>query len=94
MGFTDRLRLLSIVVNDFVVETDFSAVKGCKEVAFSNSGHMFAAAVGTNILVYSTYTFQNISYITKGCLIDITERYDWLISYRTYRNGNEHELVQ
>eukprot|EP00698_Gefionella_okellyi_P005561 TRINITY_DN15065_c0_g1_i1.p1 TRINITY_DN15065_c0_g1~~TRINITY_DN15065_c0_g1_i1.p1 ORF type:complete len:1237 (-),score=364.60 TRINITY_DN15065_c0_g1_i1:70-3780(-) len=70
-GFADKLRLMNVVIGDITEEHSFN-LKGCREVSFSHSGHLFAAANGTNILVFSTYTFQNVAYISKGHIGPVT----------------------
>eukprot|EP00002_Diphylleia_rotans_P028089 TRINITY_DN5662_c0_g1_i1.p1 TRINITY_DN5662_c0_g1~~TRINITY_DN5662_c0_g1_i1.p1 ORF type:complete len:989 (+),score=210.63 TRINITY_DN5662_c0_g1_i1:224-3190(+) len=60
VGFSDRLRLYAIVADDLKIEFEF-AVKSCKEVRFSNGGQYFAAISNTNILIFSTYSYENIA---------------------------------
>ena len=33
-------------------------IKGCREVRFSNGGHLFAAAYGAQVQVYKTYSCE------------------------------------
>ena len=35
-------------------------IKGCKELKFSNGGHLFAAASTINVMVFDTKTFQQL----------------------------------
>ena len=37
------------------------SIRGCKECAFSNGGHLFAAVNGNVVHVYSTYTCASIA---------------------------------
>ncbi|KAJ8263115.1 hypothetical protein COCON_G00155720 [Conger conger] len=59
VGFCDKLRLLNLLINDIRTFMEFN-VRGCRECAFSNGGHLFAAANGTVIHIYSTITFENV----------------------------------
>ncbi|KAJ8285212.1 hypothetical protein GJAV_G00023590 [Gymnothorax javanicus] len=59
VGFSDKLRLLNLLMNDLRSFMEFS-VRGCRECAFSNGGHLFAAVNGTVIQIYSTITFENV----------------------------------
>uniref|UniRef100_A0A8C5QD76 Cilia and flagella associated protein 57 n=1 Tax=Leptobrachium leishanense TaxID=445787 RepID=A0A8C5QD76_9ANUR len=58
-GFSDKLRLLNLLVNDIRSFKEFT-VRGCRECAFSNGGHLFAAVNGNVIHIYSTATFENV----------------------------------
>ena len=57
VGFTDNLRLLNILMDDVQPFRDF-AIKSCKECQFSNGGQYFAAANGSVIQVFATYTCE------------------------------------
>ena len=57
VGFADKLRLLSLLVDDIVYMKEFP-LRGCHEVAFSNGGQLFAAVQNNTIYIYSTYSFQ------------------------------------
>ena len=56
-GFSDKLRLLNILIDDFRVVREFP-IRGCREVSFSNGGHLFAAVHGNIIQTFSTITFE------------------------------------
>ncbi|XP_025942665.1 cilia- and flagella-associated protein 57 isoform X1 [Apteryx rowi] len=58
VGFSDKLRLMSLLYEDMHVFMEFT-VRGCRECAFSNGGHLFAAVNGNVIHIYSTTTFEN-----------------------------------
>lgn len=55
--------LLSVVLDVLVCVQLYRefAVKQCKEVRFSNGGHLFAAVNGTTINVYDTYTADTVA---------------------------------
>ena len=57
VGFTDKLRLMNILMDDIRPCREFS-VKGCVDCAFSNGGHLFAATTGNAVNVYDYYTFE------------------------------------
>ncbi|XP_068808902.1 cilia- and flagella-associated protein 57 isoform X4 [Struthio camelus] len=60
VGFSDKLRLTSLLYEDMHVFKEFT-VRGCRECAFSNGGHLFAAVNGNVIHIYSTTTFENVN---------------------------------
>jgi len=60
VGFSDKLRLMNLLIDDIRTFKEFT-IRGCKECSFSNGGHMFAAAPGNIIQIYSTSTFENIA---------------------------------
>ncbi|KAK7099818.1 cilia- and flagella-associated protein 57-like [Littorina saxatilis] len=57
VGFSDKLRLMNLLIDDIRTFKEFT-VRGCKECAFSNGGHLFAAVHGNVIQIYSTTTFE------------------------------------
>ena len=57
VGFTDKLRLMNILMDDIRPCREFS-VKGCVDCTFSNGGHLFAATTGNAVNVYDYYTFE------------------------------------
>ncbi|KAJ3409665.1 Cilia- and flagella-associated protein 57 [Chytridiales sp. JEL 0842] len=106
VGFSDKLRLLNILMDDFRLFKEFG-LRGCRECRFSNGGHIFAAAHGNMIQLYSTWTFDNIAnfkghngkvrslYWTPddSCLISSGSDgavYTWVV--REYKRENEHIL--
>jgi len=64
VGFTDKLRLLNLLIDDIRLFREFP-IRNCRECAFANGGHKFAAMNGQHIEIYSTYTFENIGHL-KG----------------------------
>ncbi|XP_063057266.1 cilia- and flagella-associated protein 57-like [Engraulis encrasicolus] len=58
VGFSSKLRLMNLLIDDIRTFKEFT-VRGCRECAFSNGGHMFAAVNGNVIHIYSTTTFDN-----------------------------------
>ncbi|XP_027538817.1 cilia- and flagella-associated protein 57 isoform X2 [Neopelma chrysocephalum] len=60
VGFSDKLRFISLLYEDMHVFKEF-AVKKCRECSFSNGGHLFAAVNGNVIQIYSSITFDNVS---------------------------------
>ncbi len=59
VGFSDKLRMLNVLMNDIRPFKEFS-IKACKEARFSNGSHLFAAVNGNTINIFSTYTCENI----------------------------------
>ncbi|XP_058799790.1 cilia- and flagella-associated protein 57 [Phymastichus coffea] len=64
IGFTDKLRFNSILIDDFVTIKEFS-IRSCKIASFSNGGHLFAAVNANIIQVISVVDF-NIRFLLKG----------------------------
>jgi hypothetical protein len=64
VGFTDKLRMLNLLIDDIRSFKDFP-VRNCRECSFANGGHKFAAANGPTIEIYSTYTFEAVGQL-KG----------------------------
>ncbi|KAK3567777.1 hypothetical protein QTP86_026459 [Hemibagrus guttatus] len=58
-GFSDKLRLMNLLIDDIRNFKEFT-VRSCRECVFSHGGHMFAAVNGNVIHLYSTTTFDNI----------------------------------
>ena len=58
-GFSEKLRLMNILLDDVRVFKEF-AIRGCRECAFANGGHMFAAVNNNLIQLYGAYSFENI----------------------------------
>ncbi|EDQ92382.1 uncharacterized protein MONBRDRAFT_13840 [Monosiga brevicollis MX1] len=58
-GFGDKLRLMNLLVNDIRPIHAFS-IRECGECRFSRGGHLFAAAQGAVVQLYSTYTFEHV----------------------------------
>ncbi|XP_075801896.1 cilia- and flagella-associated protein 57 [Microtus pennsylvanicus] len=60
VGFADKLRLMNLLIDDIRPFKEYS-VRGCKECAFSNGGHLFAAVNGNVIHVFTTTSLENIT---------------------------------
>nr|XP_012631296.1 cilia- and flagella-associated protein 57 isoform X1 [Microcebus murinus] len=60
VGFADKLRLMNLLIDDIRSFKEYS-VRGCKECAFSNGGHLFAAVNGNVIHIFTTTSLENIS---------------------------------
>ncbi|XP_053484612.1 cilia- and flagella-associated protein 57 isoform X3 [Ictalurus furcatus] len=58
-GFSDKLRLMNLLIDDIRTFKEFT-VRSCRECVFSHGGHMFAAVNGNVIHLYSSTTFDNI----------------------------------
>jgi len=70
-GCVDKIRYLSHVISDIRDLKDWP-VRSCKELRFSNGGHLFAAAYGNVLQMYSTTSLENVSnmkgHSNKVCL--------------------------
>ncbi|XP_074077759.1 cilia- and flagella-associated protein 57 [Macrotis lagotis] len=60
VGFADKLRIMNLLINDIRAFKDFP-IRGCRECAFSNGGHLFAAVNGNVIHIYTSTSLENIS---------------------------------
>lgn len=60
VAFTDKVRLYHVLVDDLRLCMELS-IKACRECAFSNGGHVFAAANGNSIIVYDFHTGEKIA---------------------------------
>ncbi|KAL3688584.1 hypothetical protein R1sor_014893 [Riccia sorocarpa] len=59
VGFTDKLRLMNILIDDIRIAKEFN-IKSCQDCAFSNGGQYFAAVQQNVIYVFNTYNFENL----------------------------------
>jgi len=59
VGFSDKLRLMNLLIDDVRSFKEFT-IRGCRECAFSNGGHLFAAVHGNVIQLYSSTSFENV----------------------------------
>uniref|UniRef100_A0A8D0WH65 Cilia- and flagella-associated protein 57 n=1 Tax=Sus scrofa TaxID=9823 RepID=A0A8D0WH65_PIG len=59
VGFADKLRLMNLLIDDIRSFKEYS-VRGCRESSFSNGGHLFAAASGNVIHIFSTTSLENV----------------------------------
>lgn len=64
VGFSDCLRVMSLLADDLRPFKEIP-IKGCREVRFSHGGHLFAAADGSTIQIYSTYTCERLGTFTS-----------------------------
>ncbi|KNC50206.1 WD repeat domain 65 [Thecamonas trahens ATCC 50062] len=59
VGFSDKLRLMNVLVDSLETVHEFPVCRSCKEVRFSHGGQYFAAARENNFIhLYNTYTFE------------------------------------
>ncbi|OUM64726.1 hypothetical protein PIROE2DRAFT_8413, partial [Piromyces sp. E2] len=73
IGFSNKLRLMSVLIDDIREIKEFY-VKNCNECKFCFGGHIFAAANGTTIQLYSTWTYKCLGNL-KGHNGKITSLY-------------------
>ncbi|CAH8666324.1 unnamed protein product [Dicrocoelium dendriticum] len=60
VGFSDKLRLMNLLIDDIRTFQEFP-IRGCRECAFSNGGHLLAVAHGNVIQIFSVTTFENVT---------------------------------
>ncbi|VDP93070.1 unnamed protein product [Echinostoma caproni] len=60
VGFSDKLRLMNLLIDDIRTFYEFP-IRGCRECAFSNGGHLLAAVHGNVIQIFSLTTFENVN---------------------------------
>ncbi|KAF5403160.1 cilia- and flagella-associated protein 57 [Paragonimus heterotremus] len=60
VGFSDKLRLMNLLIDDIRTFHEFP-IRGCRECAFSNGGHLLAAVHGNVIQIFSLTTFENVT---------------------------------
>jgi WD40 repeat protein len=58
VGFTDRIRMMNVLQKSLKTY-NVIPIKGCRELRFSNGGHLIACASQSNINVYKFYTGEN-----------------------------------
>lgn len=56
LSFNSQLRYCNIMATQIKTYHEDFALKGCKQLKFSNGGHFFAANDSTDVLVYQFYT--------------------------------------
>ncbi len=57
---SDKLRLMNVLMDDLRPVKELG-VKACRECRFSHGGSLFAAASGSLINVYATYTCELVA---------------------------------
>ncbi|XP_038622165.1 cilia- and flagella-associated protein 57 [Tachyglossus aculeatus] len=60
VGFADKLRIMNVLIDDIRSFKEFT-VRGCRECAFSNGGHLFAGVNGNVIHIYTTTSLENVA---------------------------------
>lgn len=73
----DKIAIYNVLGQEFSANSRTLQIKGCREIRFSNGGHLFACAVGLNsVYVYNFYTedcppyFQCKGHVNKVRCID------------------------
>ncbi|XP_053723695.1 cilia- and flagella-associated protein 57 isoform X1 [Synchiropus splendidus] len=86
VGFTDKLRLMEVLMDDLRTLKEFT-VRGSKRCAFSHGGHMFAALNGNLIELFSFTSFGKLislkGHNKKVCAIDWSQDDSRLVSCGT-----------
>ncbi|GAB5362526.1 hypothetical protein AAMO2058_000804800 [Amorphochlora amoebiformis] len=73
VGFVDALRLMNLLMDEIRLCKEFQ-IRGCHECHFSHGGHLFAAANGSSIHIFRTYTCEEIAFL-KGHTGKVTSLY-------------------
>lgn len=60
VAFSEKIKLLNIFDNDLIAFKEIS-VKNCREIQFSNGGHLFAITNVSMVQVFQFYTGENPS---------------------------------
>lgn len=58
VGFAEKIRMMNLF-DDSLKEYKSLPIKSCREITFSNGGHLFACMNGQNIHVFKFYTAEN-----------------------------------
>lgn len=64
-GFADKIRLVSLLMDDVRTVREMPVIKGCRECRFANGGHIFAIANNTTVHILGTYTCETLA-ILRG----------------------------
>jgi WD40 repeat protein len=66
IGFPDGIRMMNIFKDSLVSYKNISNIKNCREIVFSNGGHLFACQNNNNVCVFKFYTADNpLNYVFK-----------------------------
>jgi len=60
VGFTDRIRMMNVFSEKKLSTIKEIPIKSCREIQFSNGGHLFACTNNDVIQVYNFYTGENL----------------------------------
>jgi WD40 repeat protein len=74
IAFKERVRLYNVLLGALRPFKEMP-VKNCRELQFSNGGHVFACVSGISVHVYSTHTFEQL-HIFNGHIAPVT-RLTW-----------------
>lgn len=65
VGFSDRLHLMEILLNDLKTVKAFDFPK-CDEIVFSHQGHLLACAYNSLISIISVFSFCSLGTLKVG----------------------------
>ncbi len=89
VGFTDKLQVMNLLMNDIRPFKEFS-IKECTEIRFAKGGHLLAVANTQLIYIINTYTCQ-ILYQLRGhtnAVSSVSFEFDDLALYSSGLSGN------
>jgi cilia- and flagella-associated protein 57 len=61
VGFTDKIRMMNVFSEKKLSTFKEIPIKSCREIQFSNGGHLFACVNVYTIQIYNFYTGENLS---------------------------------
>lgn len=74
----DKIVIYNVLGQEFSSNSRTLQIKGCKEIRFSNGGHLFACAVGLNaVYVYNFYTEECPGYFQCKGHVNKVRSIDW-----------------
>ena len=77
-ALVDKIAIYNVLGQEFQATSRTLQIKGCREIKFSNGGHLFACAVGLNaIYVYNFYTEDCPSYYQCKGHVNKVRSIDW-----------------
>ncbi|KAJ8609022.1 hypothetical protein CTAYLR_010681 [Chrysophaeum taylorii] len=57
-GFSDKVRLVSLLMDDVRTIRELPVIKGCHDCSFAHGGHVFAVANHSVVQIFNTYTCE------------------------------------
>jgi|Transcript_17140 WD40 repeat protein len=77
VGFSDQVRMMNIL-DKTLVEYKKLPIKECREIVFSNGGHLFACQNDKDVWVYKFYTASIIQQFKFSMHTQPVKRISWL----------------
>ena len=79
VAFADKVQTMNVLSSCLKEQQNIPPlpIKGCREIRFSNGGHLFAAANANSISVYNFYTGECPSYMHCKGHVSKVRGIDW-----------------